>query len=746
MTISTPVSTPALVLTIGRSMQSAIGEVERMFLGSKPRRAVVTRFLSLDFCAKNQEAKLVPLREAVPNKSRISVSWKQAYEQASLKEEDLKTGLRSTLHELRAHEKLIEVGLGDKSYLPLDVILIADLSEPDAAALPMLVSLFHSLLTDQPEAKVHLLLNLAVFEEDILAHASVYVSMQQLKELLNEGSQLQRPNGPLPYVYLFDRYKEGVWEVRDAGELQTILGNFLLALLSGGLAQHIAHSVSLADVADHQAFFNGASAGLLHLDMDQLRQTCATRLAAEILKAEFHSGIVPDPGPIEEMVSYFFENQANRILWIRELCRDTLFQPHTGGWEVDFHISDLQFETIPMEDWRQTIQEYNQVFNEKRWQPQEEHLRRNAERLHEQFNGKLVEFAQLLPEIPRLYPGGPGAARLVLQGIQQALQKSLSIPMLPTTARKDWDERIAEGLNRLESTLNLLPKPPRWVTRLPSFLRKPAIQLFQFIFLQRELRTLIVLRQDCVRLLEQKYASLFGQAIHQMLHDLVKGWEEALHVQLKKVTRLQSALDKAERQLADQAAAGLSASSSLFRLSVLDESILTWAFYFGNRPQAGFRHSLLLGRAFLRGWEKTNAKTLTARLMSFTQEVYQSLENIDLEQALQHSQEHDALSRATTLMQGLVPLLRPNFDQTGGGPSFQLRFFQTSDPRSSSLAPVLRSDMQEWQEICTDDSYLAIFSRVRLLIPLSALTPILERGRVAFETLAEEVKAEFSIS
>jgi len=98
---------------------------------------------------------------------------------------------------------------------------------------------------------------------------------------------------------------------------------------------------------------------------------------------------------------------------------------------------------------------------------------------------------------------------------------------------------------------------------------------------------------------------------------------------------------------------------------------------------------------------------------------------------------------ASSLSQGAIPLLRPNFDQTGSGSSCQMQFFQSKDPRSSSLLPALKSDMQEWQEVASDDAYIAICSRVRMMIPCQALSQVFERGRTDYESLDKNVKAEF---
>ncbi len=345
MTTQSMLSTPALILTIGTSMASAIAEVEHIFFQSDPRRRAATQFLALNLHSKKGDVELMPIRETAQAKTNHPPSWKESYEQANGLAENLKTGIRSALHELRSHEKLLEVGLGGKTVLPLDVILVADLAEGDASALLVLLPLIQSLLVDEPYTKVHLLLNTAVFEENPLAEANVYISLKNILSLLNARERLD-----LPQMVLFDRYKEGVWEARDAFEVQTILGNFLLALLSGGLAQHLAHQVSQVDAEENRAFFSSASATALIFDVEQLQKACAMRLGSEIIESEFQSKLIPDPVPVEELAGEFATNHANQQTWTMRLCRDSLFHAHAGGLGLELHFSDLRFEDVPMED------------------------------------------------------------------------------------------------------------------------------------------------------------------------------------------------------------------------------------------------------------------------------------------------------------------------------------------------------------------------------------------------------------
>lgn len=741
MTIQPMPSTPALILIVGTSMLPAMVEVERIFLRSDSRRGMTTRFLALNLFPRKNEAEWIPLDEALTLKTN-SYPWKEVYELALNLVENLKVGIRSALHELRSHEKLIEVGLGGKTALPLDVYVVADLSEPDASAMLTLLPAIQSLLKDEPYAAFHVLLTIAVFDEEPVSSVNTRVSLNTLQTLLRSRNQYA-----IPQIYLFDRFKEGVWEAQNALEVHTILGNFLLALLSGGLAQNIANQLPQADLEQYEAYFCGASASAIVLDMEQLQKACALRLGQEIIEHEFHSKVDPNPGPIDEMAGNFMEEHANPHVWGMRLCSGSPFRTRVGGDGLEFHISDLEFEDVLMEDWGKTIQAYDAEFRKKHLPVQIELVSKNSIELDREFRDRMTLLAQSLPPQARLYPGGVRSARLILEGLRRALLDSC--PEAGEEAdmeqvEKKWIEPIRTSLDWLENAIRQLPKPPRWVAGLPVFLKRPAIQLFNLIYLHRELRTITDLRQASVRLLEQKYAEFMSVTLAQRLIELNQGWMKALDKQIRAVKHLQSSLDAVQASMKNEISAEIS-GASLFRLPVLNETLLAWAYYQGKRPQAGFRHALLNDRGFLKDWPKTSRKVLQAKLMEFCQDVYRSLSDVDLEEVLSHQNGNDNNDLAMALSQGAIPLLRPNFDQTGSGPSYQMRFFQSLDPRQSSLLPVIKSDMQDWQEVSTGDPYLALCCRVRVMIPHSALSHIFERGRDAFEGLDEKTKKLYSV-
>jgi hypothetical protein len=333
---------------------------------------------------------------------------------------------------------------------------------------------------------------------------------------------------------------------------------------------------------------------------------------------------------------------------------------------------------------------------------------------------------------------------LILERVRRALLGEAARVFNHSGLEDECDAQVNAGLEMLEKAIHLLPKPPGWILRLPVLLKKPAIQIFNLIYLHRDLGRITDLRQACVRSLEKKYAALMGVKVEQKHIVLCKGWAAATEKQIRAVKRLQSNLDAMRSKLKNELADAIS-SSSLFRLSALNEILLTWAHYAGRRPQTGFRQALLTERKFFKDWHKKNRKTLQNQLVEFCREVYQPLSEMDLDEVLAHRNGKNADDLAMTLSQGSIPLLRPNFDQTGSGPSHQMRFFLSRDPRQSSVLSKIKGETQDWQEISTGDSYLAICCRIRAMIPSSALTHILQRGKDAFDTLDDETKQQYVI-
>lgn len=739
MTLSTLLPTPSLVITLGNSLMTVAMEVKQLLLAEDAQRMVTTSFLHLPRCGVDGDQGWISEVHAVFDPDQPLCSWRQVLEQAQAMDKVLKDGLQASLHDLRSHGRLMEAGLGEGAFLPLDIFLLADLSEAEAAALLVLIPQLQSLLKEEPYARLHFLFNLAAFQEDLLQSANQFFTLNCLTEML-DGSERFSKLEPRPQIYLFDRYKEGTWEAQDAAEVRDILGNFLLALLSGGLAQQLAHAVPALEADEQRAYFSSAGATSLLFDPAQLQVECVRRLALELLESELDAGLIPDPGPVETAADDFMDKQGGLHGWREALCQGTHFHPISNQGQLEFHISDLHFEEVPPADWTRVIREYAQRYHDHSWQACCSQVEENGRALRAGFLKHVEDFIDHLPQSERFYPGGIQAAREVIQRVQKViLEQAHSLP--EGVSEGNWQERLDASLAELERAVAVLPEPPKWVKRLPDFVKKPAVQLFNLICLHRELQILLDLRQKSIGLLEHKLAASMENLVHQEITKLEQAVLKALKRQDQRLNRLQKTLLDVRQFYLEEKIESFS-SSCPFRLQAVDESVLAWAYYQGRRPPEGFLHGLLKEHAFLQSWQMATQESLAGILHDFCEEIYRPLQSLDIEQVLQHRNEKDVRDLADGLRQGTVPLLRPNFDQTGSGPTFQLRFFLAKNPIASSLYEHLRQDMPAWQVLESGNASQLLCCRVRLLIPRSSLASILERGRVAYEALDKKQRGE----
>ncbi|MBI3175258.1 MAG: hypothetical protein HYZ25_16145 [Chloroflexi bacterium] len=739
MTVSTLSCTPSVVITLGKSLMPVAMEVKRLLLREDTQRMVTTAFLHPPHCGMEWSPGWISQENPGIDPNLSPCSWKQVFEQAQAADKVLKEGLQASLHDLRSHGRLMEAGLGEKAFLPLDIFLLADLSEAEAAALLVVIPQLQSILKEEPYARLHFLFNLASFQEDALQNANQFFTLSCLVEML-DGSERFPKLDPRPQIYLFDRYKEGTWEAQDAAEVHVLLENFLLALLSGGLAQHLAHAIPALEAEEQHAYFSSAGATSLIFDPNQLQVECVRRLALELLESEFDVSLLPDPGPLEAAVQDFMDQQGRLQGWRESLCHGTGFHPLPAQNQLKFHIADLRFEDVPPEEWARRIREYARKYEKQAWPACCAQVDENARSLQSSFLERLENFMDRLPHSVRFYPGGVQAAREVIQVIQKEIHEQIHHPQ-EYISEAAWQEQMEANLVTLEHALAALPEPPKWVKRLPTFAKKPVVQLFNLVCLRRELQTLLELRQKSMSLLERKLAARMEQFLHQKNTELEGAVVEVLKRQDQQLTRLQRNLSGMKRHFLERTD-DPRPSSCPFRIQVVDESVLAWAYYQGQRPPEGFLHNLLEDHAFLQGWQKVSSKDLMQRLKAFCEEVYRPLQSLDIGQILQHRAQKDIRDLADALRQGTVPLLRPDFDQTGSNPAFQLRFFLAGNAIASSMYEELRHDLPVWQAIESGSASQILCCRVRLLIPGSSLALILERGRPAYKALDKEQRRE----
>jgi hypothetical protein len=741
---------PSLVLAIGHQANGIAAQAQTIFLRSDPWRAHQAKFLSLSL---GQQAGFDwnPTRP-----TKAAKRYKQTRAQVTsgmLKSSDVwQSQLDDALHSLRIHEP----GAAEKSVLALHVILISNLTDPLSAALfPVLVSL-QSLLAREPYCQVSLLLSAADFsapKNQGQALACLAANLNDLETLSPQSSLFTTichalgiaPPASLPIqTYLFDRYKEGVWEVGTEPELSLLVSNFLLALLSSepGI-------FAPAHGQDTHLALLGAGSTVLVYNPAELQEACAARLGAETLHSEFGADISPDLRAIHTVVEKSASMYGDLKDWLTRLLAETPFSLRFSKYPTpDIHFSDLSFENLPLEEWSYAISGHEKYFGEKVFPAAKESLKENAGLLAEELLGQHLDMLETLPLQIELYPGGLQASLKVMDLLRGRIQERLqSHPLSGDSdiSEQALQDRLDEHLKLLDDAIQALPAVPTWFRYIPFPASRLARFLFALLYQRRELARLMILRQNALRTAELKYAALMESETRQQVQCLSQKLIDALDLVSKNVQSLQVVMQEAGLRLEKRAEPALQ-SDSPFRQPALDQATYEWAFMRGGKPADEMRLLWMEQEGFLDEWKSLDATKVESALMNLSRSLYQFVWEISLDEILAHRTETDLQPLWDVLSQGAAPLLRPDFDLAGAdGQAFQTQFFICQSARTTCFAPFLRVPLAEWQTHSTGDPYLAFCVRLRQGLTLSMLGGSPAQARRIFGKLPEIEREQFGL-
>ncbi|MBI4319446.1 MAG: hypothetical protein HY675_13240 [Chloroflexi bacterium] len=780
-------ASPSLVLGIGKLGSVVVADVERIFLAGDKRRAAVTYCLSLS--GNGGELSLVPVRNAQPGEATSVVSRRDAYQIAIAKLDQWRDGLEDALHDLRSHERLIAAGLGDVRAPSMDVIVVAGLTDPLAAGILIpLACAVHELLAAEPEGMAHFLLSTASFpsdQEDEQTEAQMYAILKELNtfadpscisrfQQLASALAMEKADALTCRIYLFDRRKDGMREVRDQAELQVIMGNAVLALLSGGLAQHAGRRVPELERLEKRAFYSGAGATALVFEPEPLIQACASRQGARFLNAEMGVSSVANAKLATDCAIKIEDQMGSLRNWLERLAANTPCQVEAEGDELHFgiHFTGFQFGRIPKEDWANAIANYDALFGRTKMPRHKQTVEDNAAGLSEIVLATVDASIDALPQRARLYPGGLKTAKRALKELDEKIRDREDV-ISAGSRSMPLDED--EDLNALALATCNYPDLPAFFGRLlimcvveayvlsalGSGLQQwiPAGQFLGWIlallacavtvgayvfWLWRVGQRIIALREHCVTNAEHKYASLLEQAAREQLKALCTQVRSRITKGLEDLGKLDEKVTEAQGQLAGQWIAYAGGDMNLedkpqdrdgsdgspFRPSPIDDGIVNWVYNGWGQKPADMRRPVLEEHDLLHGWREVTTETLVKRLQDYGCKVFAPVWNVTLAEILDLRGHDDTQELLTGLARDAVPLLRANFDRLGGGAYAQpMHYVLVQDPRKPALSPVLRGPLADYTVVTTGDPYVAVCCRLRHMIPLAALRDLIVRGR-----------------
>ena len=738
---------PCLVLAVGAQAEQIALDAQTLALRGNPWRSGSIRLASIRFSqtAQTMQAACAALTAAHARKTRTVFTRQQIYSAALHSSAELRAALEDALHDLRMHEKTVLAGQEEKRAFTLRVLLLADLTQPESAAIFPLMALLDELLSREPDKQMLLLLHVTHFGRDkqaVRRSACCHAGLRDLQALFAPGKNdfqesltrdLALPGLALPPAFaiiLFDRIKEGGWEVKDERELRLLTANFLLSTLICGQAAQAEPFV-----------WHSAGATALVYDPQALIDACAVRTGLEFIQREFDGQASPDGHVLQQVSAEMDAMYGDLHGWLDKLTSGTTFRAQTAeNPHLEIHFVDLGFEDLPPDEWSCAIQGYDTHFAQTVWLSALEKLKSNALNLSEKLSQEQADGLETLPRQGRLYPGGLSACRKIITELRQRLRTRNQ--QFPAWADESFSanqlaERVELSLRRLDQAVEALPQPPHWFSLLPFSFDKLAKHLFALLYLRQEQEALVKVRQQAVLALENKYALLLEKEARQALDTLCQRLDVELDQFDQTVQAFEEEVRKTGARLENHSAAN--GAQSIFRPSGVDEAVLAWAIEEFKKPLEEIRYLFFDERDFLFYWRDMDTHNLETILIDFLSGMYRPLVTYNVDQILARRAKEDVPSFWNALSLGSVPLLCPDFDLAGGsGLSFQSQHFLCGDPRSSIFAPFLRQPLAAWESLSTGDPTLAMCVRMRHNIPPQALEQLFKRGQAEFDELSTE--------
>ena len=119
-------------------------------------------------------------------------------------------------------------------------------------------------------------------------------------------------------------------------------------------------------------------------------------------------------------------------------------------------------------------------------------------------------------------------------------------------------------------------------------------------------------------------------------------------------------------------------------------------------------------------WERLPAEDFYTWLVNFLKAQFSPLADLSLAEIIIHRSD-EPQDYIPTLRQACLPLLRPDFDKTGGRAGYETRLILSADSSLKTFQTQLRKENGNWEERHLPGLDLLSFCRLRSLIPFKTL-------------------------
>ena len=782
---------PSLVLSLGAFAQQITASVRSIYLRGDLRRRSVTRFITANLeeqgvVIKEAEETFDLAREQIVNGD--GGSRKETFHQTIQSLQEVHTQLEEILHSLYTHENLIATGWETTYDIPINVYLIADITDHVSAGMvfPFLVYL-EQMLAETRISSLNLLLNVAAGPEFIVDYTSdvdvqVVTFLKELDQILaldsplcHELNHLVGFEGEwidLPQIYLFDQYKEGSYLVKDRDELRVMIGNALLALLQNDLARQLVQYHNEHEIYESGSFYHSLGAASLHYDPQSLVQYCVEKSASEFIDRYILEYAV-DYTRASKQVDDFFSHLGGFDEWaehfMSQLPQETGIRPirsqipaMTVSWGA-YQRSPIAYQDFTQLPWKQELLQTHESFNENIFPQAKLNFERSAKKWEDEVSVVIeTQIDALLVDL-KAYPGGLQTAVFVLEAVEKrigALEQELENLNGKLEAERSQRIKSFEGnLDRVQTFIEQAPVLPKWMRIVPKAFQGRVFPAWYAYKYRHGIQNLKVYTQraeeDLWRIagihLLQAMFTYFKNGIGVWL-DLIRQGQDDYHALFDVWHTYAKELDQPTTFPLGQAQNDW---HPLFRKSVVDLQFAQWAYKKWHPDFDGWVLDLVVESGLFKNWRDLDLATISAWISYQGKCAYQPLWQIDINQVLfQRSISQSPKPEREVVgewlkqcMYASFSLLRPDFDAAGSVPmSYTGAHYLWGNSEWELCALPKNTDMiLKWQDTWISDSHLLMCMQMRHCVPLAALVDMKRLGENLYQQMPIEEQIQYQI-
>jgi len=735
---------------------------------------------------------------ALPEEGQGAEAYRQALQATLHNSNELLRIIKSSLYEMRSHDRLIRAGWDGPDIL-VNLYLLLDAGDPVAAGafFPLLSQVIEAAVEDG-RCRLHLLIQTASFPSEYSAagkqsadprSVQIYAFLEDLEDFLKPNAAswqairdtLYLGEALLPDidVYLCDSRKEGAAVVGASSQMSTLFGNTLLTMLEPGAAS-LLHD---AAARDGRVLFHTVGAAALSYDPESFLRAAAEKAGAAFVDERIMGG-KPDAQKSSTAAHEIHQAIGTWPAWLTTLLpalEDPLLQPavhpESGALTIlfgGFTLPPLDWLNPASTPWAAEVEKYENRFNADILPTLQSRFEEPSEDQKKSLLDKLHVAVDKLPRRSDLYPNIATNAAVTLETLSTLLDedsKNFAAARQQFEARSSVVQReLEENLESLQKLLKATPSlpillklviphlPPHWGISLAT-LYYAWRKRFSFTTWRMGLE---MAHKNLQRLLEEKLTIRVWQ-------EMIVGFD-SLHADLlneatdakKRITEWEQKIKETRAALhADWPAFPLGQEENgwepLYRLPALGRVLADYLFNQHTPHYTDWMDDLLAENGPFKNWPEMLPTDLQTWILHKGQEVYETVRNVDLEEifklmALNVLKDLEVpftvagqpvmLEPAllNQLQAAALPPLRADFNiAEGAGDVVSSNYSMTGkDQWQQCRAPERKSDIHTWRSHFTGDPYTALFVQARHNFPPATLVDMKRQNRFEYEKLSEQ--------